>query len=202
MHMIVYMYMDVYIYMYMYTHVFAVAISAQDGSSPLFARAPAAAMAETSRTDEPLPRVAVTEFWAPSANAAPLETSADAGTAAKKQRVDEDDEWERDAWSIDGSDGHYHHLPSLRLVMWAQILYIVSLVVIIPTAAGYAAELGNTSAVYFGTVVGVSSIINPLVSRLWNRVLRVTSLGTVLQINALINLTCSLLYVLARFGYL
>jgi len=104
------------------------------------------------------------------------------------------------AWNIDGSNGHYHSMASLCLVMGAQINYIVSLVVIIPTAADYAASLGNTSSIYFGLVVGISSIIDPMVSRLWTSVIKATSFDTVLQVNACICLVCSLMYALAGYA--
>mmetsp|Transcript_16398 Transcript_16398/g.47478 ORF Transcript_16398/g.47478 Transcript_16398/m.47478 type:complete len:570 (-) Transcript_16398:112-1821(-) len=159
-------------------------------------------MLQECRTDWQHAQVAPSASGALSTHEALPVDGAVSTVEVSKKRVDDDDgeDWELAAWNIDGSGGHYHHVASLRLVMWAQIMYVVSLVVIIPTAAGYAAELGNTSAVYFGAVIGISSIINPLVSRLWNSVLRVTSLGTVLQINASINLMCSLLYVLAKFA--
>jgi len=104
-----------------------------------------------------------------------------------------------ESWSIDGSNGHYHHSGSLCLVMWAEISYMISIVIIIPTAAEYAASLGNPSSIYFGLVVGITSITTPLVSRLWNSVIRSTSLNAVLLMNASICLACSLMYVLANY---
>jgi MFS family permease len=114
---------------------------------------------------------------------------------APRRQISED----RDAraWKKDGSNGHYHSKASLFLVMWAQILYIISLVIIIPTAARYASSLGAKSSIYFGLIVGISSIVDPLVSRLWSSVIAITSLHAVLLTNACINMTCSLMYILA-----
>jgi MFS family permease len=103
------------------------------------------------------------------------------------------------AWNIDGTNGHYHHKPSLYLVMWAQIIYIVSTVIIIPTGQEYTQSLGADNAVYFGLVVGISSIVDPLVSRLWSYVLKGTSLKAVLSINALINLVSCVAYAMAKW---
>ncbi|CAK0809606.1 unnamed protein product, partial [Prorocentrum cordatum] len=120
----------------------------------------------------------------------------------KPSAVDVDDVDDSTAWKIDGTGkgGHYHSLPSLCVVMLAQVNYIVSLVVVIPTAAGYAASLGEPSTVYFGFVVGVSSLITPFAARVWTKVIRATSLNTVLLINASICLTCSLMYVAASYS--
>jgi len=102
------------------------------------------------------------------------------------------------AWNINGSNGHYHHKPSLFLVMWAQIIYIVSLVIIIPTGGEYTASLGAENAVYFGLIVGISSIVDPIVSRGWSYILKGTSLSTVLTINACINLISCVAYAMAK----
>lgn len=104
-----------------------------------------------------------------------------------------------DAWNIDGSNGHYHNNTSLCLVIWAQIIYIVSLVIIIPTAGEYTASLGAENAVYFGLIVGISSIVDPIVSRGWSYILKGTSLSTVLTINASINLFSCVAYAMAKY---
>jgi hypothetical protein len=83
--------------------------------------------------------------------------------------------------------------------MWAQIIYIVSTVIIIPTGQEYTQSLGADNAVYFGLIVGISSIVDPLVSRLWSYVLKGTSLKTVLSINALINLVSCMAYAMAKW---
>eukprot|EP00931_Biecheleriopsis_adriatica_P037703 TRINITY_DN21628_c0_g1_i1.p1 TRINITY_DN21628_c0_g1~~TRINITY_DN21628_c0_g1_i1.p1 ORF type:complete len:588 (-),score=85.15 TRINITY_DN21628_c0_g1_i1:104-1867(-) len=113
------------------------------------------------------------------------------------RRQTSDSMWAED-WNIDGSHGHYHDKRSLFLVVYAQIIYIVSLVIIIPTAGDYAASLGNASNMYFGLIIGISSIIDPVVSALWTSVLKVSSLRNVLLTNASISLVCSLMYVGAQ----
>lgn len=102
-----------------------------------------------------------------------------------------------DVWNIDGSSGDYQNWTSFCLVQWAQTIYTISLVIIIPTASDYARDLGETSTVFFGVVVGISSIIDPLTSSIWSRVISATNLKTVLTINALINLLCASLYICA-----
>lgn len=131
----------------------------------------------------------------------PAAEGPEAKVKAKPSAVDVDDADDSSAWKIDGTGrgGHYHSLPSLGVVMLAQVNYIVSLVVVIPTASGYAASLGEPSTVYFGFVVGVSSLITPFAARVWTKVIRATSLNTVLLINASICLACSLMYVAASY---
>lgn len=102
-----------------------------------------------------------------------------------------------DVWNIDGSSGDYQNWRSFCLVQWAQIIYTISLVIIIPTASDYARQLGETSTAFFGVVIGISSIIDPLTSSIWSRVISATNLKTVLTINALINLFCATLYICA-----
>lgn len=84
--------------------------------------------------------------------------------------------------------------------MLAQIIYTVSLVIIIPTAAKYVSSLGQGSPVFFGLVVGISSIIDPVVSRAWSYILKGTSLSAVLIINVSINLVSCVAYSLAAIS--
>ena len=112
-------------------------------------------------------------------------------------RESEDGDGFGEVWNIDGSSGDYQNWTSFCLVQWAQIIYTVSLVIIIPTASDYARQLGEFSAVFFGVVVGISSIIDPLTSSVWSKVISATNLKTVLTINALINILCASLYVCA-----
>jgi len=106
-----------------------------------------------------------------------------------------------DAWNIDGTNGDYHHLPTLRLVIWAQIIYIVSLTIIIPSAGDYTTTLGHGSAVYFGLVVGISSIVDPLFSRVMAKLMKGCSLSNVMLIMAMINMVSCIFYALAKqFG--
>jgi len=102
------------------------------------------------------------------------------------------------AWNIDGRNGNYHNISSLRLVVWAQMIYMVSLTIIIPTAGDYTSSLGHGSAVYFGLVVGISSVVDPLFSRIMSRMLKGASLKNIFLINATINLVSCLAYALAK----